>query len=50
MAIRHFVLSYFAMAGNLPLHGMEVITRNVADFKPTGVNIIDPWEGRRAHI
>jgi hypothetical protein len=23
---------------------MTVATRNVADFKPTGVNIINPWE------
>ena len=26
------------------VHSMSVITRNVADFKPTGVAIIDPWE------
>ncbi|WP_341646893.1 type II toxin-antitoxin system VapC family toxin [Thauera sp. SDU_THAU2] len=25
-------------------HGMAVVTRNVADFKPTGVTILDPWE------
>jgi len=24
-------------------HGMTVVTRNAADFKPTGVPIINPW-------
>jgi predicted nucleic acid-binding protein len=24
-------------------HGMTVVTRNVADFEPTGVRIVDPW-------
>jgi predicted nucleic acid-binding protein len=27
------------------VHAMPIITRNVADFEPTGVKIIDPWEG-----
>ena len=26
------------------VHGMTVVTRNVADFKPTGVSILNPWE------
>jgi len=25
-------------------HGMTVVTRNVADFKPTGVPILNPWK------
>jgi Predicted nucleic acid-binding protein, contains PIN domain len=25
-------------------HGLHVITRNVADFEPTGVLLINPWE------
>ena len=25
------------------VHGMTVVTRNVADFGPTGVAVIDPW-------
>jgi predicted nucleic acid-binding protein len=25
-------------------HGMHVITRNVKDFEPTGVLIVNPWE------
>lgn len=24
-------------------HGMTVVTRNVQDFQPTGVPVIDPW-------
>jgi predicted nucleic acid-binding protein len=26
------------------VHGMTVVTRNVADFEPTGVAIVNPWE------
>jgi toxin FitB len=25
-------------------HGMHVVTRNVKDFEPTGVLIVNPWE------
>ena len=25
-------------------HGMAMVTRNVADFEPTGVAIVDPWQ------
>jgi predicted nucleic acid-binding protein len=25
------------------VHGMTVVTRNVADFAPTGVAVFDPW-------
>lgn len=28
------------------LHGMTVVTRNVADFAPTGVETISPWQRR----
>ena len=27
------------------IHAMPIVTRNVADFEPTGVKIINPWEG-----
>ncbi len=27
-------------------HGMTVITRNMADFTPTGVPVLNPWEAR----
>ena len=26
------------------VHAMPIVTRNVADFVPTGVHIINPWE------
>ena len=26
------------------VHAMPIVTRNVADFEPTGVKIINPWE------
>jgi len=26
-------------------HAMTVVTRNVKDFEPTGVKLINPWEG-----
>ena len=25
-------------------HGLTVVTRNIADFAPTGVSIFDPWQ------
>ena len=28
------------------LHGMTVVTRNIADFAPTGVETLDPWQSR----
>jgi len=32
------------IAGTALVHGMTVVTRNVADFEPTGVSILNPWE------
>lgn len=32
------------IAATALVHGMKVVTRNVADFEPTGVNIINPWQ------
>ncbi len=32
------------IAATALVHGMAVVTRNVADFEPTGVNIVNPWE------
>ncbi len=26
------------------VHGMTVVTRNLADFEPTGVAVVNPWE------
>ncbi|KYC29571.1 twitching motility protein PilT [Sterolibacterium denitrificans] len=31
------------IAATALVHGMTVVTRNVADFKPTGVSIVNPW-------
>ncbi|CAM5785290.1 type II toxin-antitoxin system VapC family toxin [Castellaniella caeni] len=31
------------IAATALVHGMTVVTRNVADFKPTGVTIVNPW-------
>jgi predicted nucleic acid-binding protein len=32
------------IAATALVHGMTVVTRNVADFAPTGVPILNPWE------
>jgi hypothetical protein len=31
------------IAATALVHGMTIVTRNVADFEPTGVSIINPW-------
>ena len=31
------------IAATALVHGMVVVTRNVADFAPTGVRTLDPW-------
>lgn len=31
------------IAATALVHGMTVVTRNVADFEPTGVSILNPW-------
>jgi predicted nucleic acid-binding protein len=31
------------IAATAVIHGMTVVTRNVSDFEPTGVAIINPW-------
>ncbi len=33
------------IAATALVHGMTVVTRNVADFEPTGVSILNPWIG-----
>ena len=32
------------IAATALLHGMTVVTRNVADFEPTGVPTLNPWK------
>lgn len=31
------------IAATALIHGMTVVTRNVADFEPTGVAVLNPW-------
>ena len=31
------------IAGTALVHGMTLVTRNVADFAPMGVTVINPW-------
>jgi len=32
------------IAATALVHGMIVVTRNTADFAPTGVSLVDPWQ------
>lgn len=32
------------IAATALVHGMTVVTRNVADFEPTGVAVLNPWD------
>jgi predicted nucleic acid-binding protein len=34
------------LAATAIVHGMTMVTRNVDDFKPTGVEILNPWDMR----
>jgi hypothetical protein len=34
------------IAATALVHGMTVVTRNIADFEPTGVPTLNPWVGR----
>lgn len=34
------------IAATALVHGMTVVTRNVADFEATGVPLLNPWEAR----
>jgi hypothetical protein len=31
------------VAATALVHGMTVVTRNISDFEPTGVPLLDPW-------
>jgi predicted nucleic acid-binding protein len=35
------------IAATALVHGMTVVTRNSADFAPTGVRVLNPWEAGR---
>lgn len=34
------------IAATALVHGLTIVTRNVADFEPTGVPTLNPWRGR----
>lgn len=34
------------IAATALVHGMTVVTRNVKDFEPTGVAILNPWQAK----
>jgi predicted nucleic acid-binding protein len=36
------------IAATAMVHGMTVVTRNVADFQPDGVAVLNPWESARS--
>ena len=38
------------IAATALVHGMTVVTRNVADFEPTGVRTLNPWIGAEKMI
>ncbi|RXH09014.1 type II toxin-antitoxin system VapC family toxin [Bradyrhizobium guangzhouense] len=33
------------IAATALVHGLTVVTRNVGDFEPTGVQLLNPWDG-----
>ena len=33
------------IAATALVHGLTVVTRNAADFEPTGVPLLNPWDG-----
>lgn len=35
------------IAATALIHGMPVVTRNIQDFAPTGVELLNPWEYQR---
>jgi predicted nucleic acid-binding protein len=35
------------IAATALVHGMTLVTRNMADFLPTGVALLNPWDERR---
>ena len=34
------------IAATALVHGMTVVTRNIADFETTGVRLVNPWDAR----
>lgn len=38
------------IAATALVHGMTVVTRNVADFETTGVAVLDPWQKAASRV
>jgi predicted nucleic acid-binding protein len=36
------------IAATAMVHGLTVVTRNIPDFEPTGVALLNPWRGEHA--
>jgi predicted nucleic acid-binding protein len=36
------------IAATALVHGLTVVTRNVADFQPTGVAVLNPWQAQQS--
>jgi predicted nucleic acid-binding protein len=34
------------IAATALVHGMTIVTRNIGDFEPTGVPILNPWQAQ----
>jgi len=32
------------IAATAKVHGLILVTRNVSDFAPTGIQVVNPWE------
>ena len=32
------------IAATAMVHGMTIVTRNISDFEPTGVALLNPWQ------
>jgi predicted nucleic acid-binding protein len=42
-----FPINDALIAATALVHGMTVVTRNIADFVPTGVPLLNPWDAAR---
>jgi predicted nucleic acid-binding protein len=45
MAVRTLPVADGLIAATARVHGLVLVTRNVADFAGTGVEIVNPWPG-----
>lgn len=45
MAVRTLPVADGLIAATARVHGLVLVTRNVADFAGTGIDIVNPWSG-----